>query len=175
MNPSERKQYLLNKKIAFQKKLEIEKRESNLVHFLNNLNKKTDSKFKVVTEHFPLGRIVNPAAYNLPDFPKHLSLNCKTDQELIFIKKEFKHWISNQKEKNILIKNKFCLNTNDWIICSKVKFLEHFDVLFDELDIMYTIIFFPQNSNFINSFEFEFKITVFKGIIEESGEIKYYT
>lgn len=175
MNSSEKKQYLLNKRIFAHKQLEIDKQKNKLIDFLNNLNRKTDSELKITSEQFPLKKIANPAAYDTPDFPKHLNIRCKTDQELTLVKKKYKDWVSNQKTKNIFFKNKYCLNTNDWIVCSKRDFLENFDVFFDELDVMYTILFFPMNRNFISSFEFEYNVIIYKGFINDKEEITYHT
>ena len=142
--------------------------------FLFALNSIESGLVKIVSSEVNIENILSPAKYDKPEKPIYTELRCKSTEEESNVKNVIKKWVLEQNSEKILIKNVLLIEKDDWMELNAELLLRNFDLLFDKLNILYTIMLAPENGNFINLFEFEYDVTFYKGIIKES-EIKYYS
>lgn len=174
MNKIERLEFLKKKRTEYKNRIELEKRLNDLNDFLFALNSIESGLVKIVSSEVNIENILNPAKYDKPEKPIYTELRCKSTEEELNVKNVIKKWVLEQNSEKILIKNVLLIEKDDWMELNAELLLRNFDLLFDKLDILYTIILAPENGNFINLFEFEYDVTFYKGIIKES-KIKYYS
>ena len=174
MNKPDRLEYLREKRANFKSRAELKKRQNDLSQFLTELNNVESDLVKVVSMDINIENIASPTLYDKPEKPIYTELKFKTINEELYVKTEIKNWISEQEAESVLIKNPFLIDKTDWLEISTKSLIRNFDLLFDRLDILYTIMFVAENGNFINLFEFEFDVTIYKGNLNEN-EIKYYS
>jgi len=167
----EKLDYLKNKQLDFHNSLIQKAKEENLCLFLNTL--KNIIPVKIIQKDFPLDKIAKPTLVNLPDEPKYINCRFESSDEVDNVKSIFKNWITEQKSETLLIKNENLIDTNDWIEVDTKTLLNNFDFAFEKLHFLYTIIFSSGAKSFINSFEFENDVTIYKGNVTNS-DIKYY-
>jgi hypothetical protein len=173
MNKTERFAYLKQKRAEYKSRIELEKRENDLNHFLVELNCFESELVKIVSSDFYIDNIASPTLYNKPEKPVYLKLRFKTNDEKSNVKNVIKNWILELDAEKILIKNPLLINKNDWLEINTQSLNKNFDILFDKLNILYTIMLEPENGNFINIFEFEYDVTIYKGLLK-GNEIEYY-
>ncbi|MQP53753.1 MULTISPECIES: hypothetical protein [unclassified Flavobacterium] len=174
MNKTERLEFLKKKRTEYKNRIELEKRLSDLNEFLFALNRIESGLVKIVSSEISIDNIVSPAIYDKPEKPIYTELRYKSTEEELNVKNVIKKWVLEQNSKKILIKNVLLIEKDDWLELNAELLLRNFDLLFDKLDILYTIMLVPENGNFINLFEFEYDVTFYKGKIKEN-EIKYYS
>lgn len=174
MNKIERLEFLKKKRTEYKNRIELEKRLNDLNDFLFALNSIESGLVKIVSSEVNIENILNPAKYDKPEKPIYTELRCKSTEEELNVKNVIKKWVLEQNSEKILIKNVLLIEKDDWMELNAELLLRNFDLLFDKLDILYTIMLAPENGNFINLFEFEYDVTFYKGIIKES-KIKYYS
>lgn len=174
MNKIERLEFLKKKRTEYKNRIELEKRLNDLNDFLFALNSIESGLVKIVSSEVNIENILSPAKYDKPEKPIYTELRCKSTEEESNVKNVIKKWVLEQNSEKILIKNVLLIEKDDWMELNAELLLRNFDLLFDKLNILYTIMLAPENGNFINLFEFEYDVTFYKGIIKES-EIKYYS
>ena len=174
MTKTTRIEYLKLKRAENKNRIIIEKKENALNQFLTELNSLESELVKVGSSNIDIENIAEPALYDKPKKPIYTELRFKTIDEELYVKNEIKNWILEQKSGSILIKNEFLIDKTDWLEIKSESLIRNFDLLFDKLNIIYTLMFAPENGNFINSFEFEYDVTIYKGSLMEK-EIKYYS
>ena len=174
MSKTDRIEYLKLKRAEYKNRMNIEKKVRALNQFLTELNSLESELVKVVSLDIDIENIAQPTLIDKPEEPIYTELRFKTLEEEFYVKKEIKKWILEQKSDRILIKNEFVIKNTDWLEIKSELLIRYFDLLFDKLNIIYTLMYAPENGNFINSFEFEFDVTIYKGNLNEK-EIKYYS
>lgn len=172
MDKSERFKYLKQKRTDFKGRIQLEKRQNVLNLFVSELNSIESELVKISSSDINIEKIASPTLYYKPDIPIFTELRYKTNEEEMNVKNAIKKWIFEQGSKRILIKHQFLIEDNDWIELNAKSLYRNFDLLFDKLNILHTIMLAPENGNFINIFEFEYDVTIYRGIITEN-EIKY--
>ena len=173
MDKSERFEYLKQKRTDNKGRIQLEKRQNVLNQFMSELNNIESELVKISSSDINIEKIASPNLYYKPEIPVFTELRCKTNEEELNVKNVIKNWIFEQGSKRILVKNQFLIENNDWIELNAKSLYQNFDLLFDKLNILHTIMLAPENGNFINIFEFECDVTIYRGIIIEN-EIKYY-
>ena len=173
MDKSERLEYLKQKRTDNKGRIQLEKRQNVLNQFMSELNNIESELVKISSSDINIEKIASPTLYYKPEIPVFTELRCKTNEEELNVKNAIKNWIFEQGSKRILVKNQFLIENNDWIELNAKSLYQNFDLLFDKLNILHTIMLAPENGNFINIFEFEYDVTIYRGIIIEN-EIKYY-
>uniref|UniRef100_UPI00404B6C92 hypothetical protein n=1 Tax=Flavobacterium sp. TaxID=239 RepID=UPI00404B6C92 len=173
MDKSERIEYLKQKRTDFKGRIQLEKRQNVLNQFMSELNNIESKLVKISSSDINIEKIVSPTLYYKPEIPVFTELRYKTNEEELNVKNAIKNWIFNQGSKRILVRNQFLIENNDWLELNAKSLYRNFDLLFDKLNILQTIMLAPENGNFINIFEFECDVTIYRGIITEN-EIKYY-
>ena len=174
MSKTDRIEYLKLKRAEYKNRMNIEKKVRALNQFLTELNSLESELVKVVSLDIDIENIAQPTLIDKPEEPIYTELRFKTLEEEFYVKKEIKKWILEQKSDRILIKNEFVIKNTDWLEIKSELLIRYFDLLFDKLNIIYTLMYAPENGNFINSFEFEFDVTIYKGNLNEK-KIKYYS
>ena len=162
------------KRAEYKNRINLEQKENALNQFLTELNSWESELVKIVSLDIDTENIAQPTLIDKPEKPIYAELRFKTIDEELYVKNEIKNWILEQKSDRILIKNEFLINKTDWLEIKSESLFRNFDLLFDKLNIVYTLMFSPENGNFINSFEFEYDVTIYKGHLKEK-EIKYYS
>ena len=174
MDKTERLEYLKQKRADYKTRVELEKRQNDLNQFLFELNSIESELVKISSSEINIKNIASPALYDKPENPVHTELRFKTNKEESNVKNIVKSWILEQNSGRILVKNQFLIEDSDWLEFKAETLYRNFELLFDKLDILYNIMLEPENGNFINLFEFEYNVTIYKGIIT-GNEIKYYS
>jgi len=174
MNKTDRLEFLKQKRTEYKNRIELEKRSNDLNDFLIVLNSIESGLVKIVCSKVNIDNIANPTIYDKPEKPIYTKLRYKSTEEKINVKNVIKKWVLEQNSENILIKSLLLIEKDDWLELNAESLLCDFDLLFDKLDILYTIMLVPESGNFINLFEFEYDVTFYKGVIKEN-EIKYYS
>ena len=173
MNKIDRLEYLKQKRANYKSRVNLEKRENDLNQFLSELNNIEPELVKVSSCDIDIKSIASPNLYNKPESPVYTELRFKSIEEELNVKNTIRQWILEQTPKPVLCKNQLLIDDKDWLEINTESLNRNFDLLFDKLDILYTIMVVPENGNFINLFEFEFDVTIYKGTIK-NNEIKYY-
>lgn len=173
MDKTERLEYLKQKRTDYKGRIEFEKRQNDLNQFVSELNTIESELVKISSFDINTKNIVSPTLYDKLENPIYTELRYKTNEEELNVKSVIKNWIFEQGSKRILIKNQFLIENNDWFELNAKSLYRNFDLLFDKLNILYTIMLAPKNGNFITLFEFEYDVTIYRGIISENG-VKYY-
>ncbi|WP_040254773.1 hypothetical protein [Psychroserpens mesophilus] len=174
MSETTRIEYLKQKKAEYENRVNLEKKENTLNQFLAELNIIESELVKITDLDINIENIANPALIDKPEKPIFTELRFKTIDEESNVKSEIKKWVLDQKTEKILIKNQLLIDKTDWLEINAKSLIQNFDLLFDKLSILYTLIFSPENGNFMNLFEFEFAVTIYKGNLK-GKEIKYYS
>lgn len=174
MNDRDRIEYLKQKRAENKNRIVLEKKENALNLFLTQLNEVEPKLARVVSLDLDIENIVSPTLINKPEKPIYNTLRFRTIEDESNVKNHIRNWITEQKSDKILIKNEFLIKKTDWLEINTKSVLQNFELLFEKLDLIYTIIFTPENGNFINSFEFEFDVTIYKGNLYKT-RIKYYS
>lgn len=174
MDKAERLEYLKKKRADNKSRVELEKRQNDLNQFLSELNSIESELVKISSSDINIKNIANATLYDKPENPVYTELQFKTNKEKSNVKNVVKSWILEQNSGRILVKNQFLIEDNDWLEFKAKSLYRNFDLLFDKLDILYTIMLAPENGKFVNLFEFEYAVTIYRGTITEN-EIKYYS
>lgn len=174
MNKTDRLEYLKQKRVDYKSRVDLEKRQNDLNQFLSELNSIESELVKISSSDINIKNIASPTLYDKPEYPIYTELRFKTNEEESNVKSLIRKWILEQNSERILCKNQLLINNNDWLEINAESLYRNFDLLFDKMDILYTIMLVPENGNFINLFEFEYDVTIYKGILKEN-EIKYYS
>ncbi|MFD1015518.1 hypothetical protein [Winogradskyella rapida] len=174
MSKTTRIEYLKLKRAEYKNRINIEKKENALNQFLTELNSLESELGKIVSLDIDIENIAQPTLIDKPEKPIYTELRFKTIEEELYVKNEIKNWILEQKSDRLLIKNELLIDRTNWLEIKSELLIRNFDLLFDKLNIIYTLMFSPENGNFINSFEFEYDVTIYKGNLKEK-EIKYYS
>ncbi|HRE76945.1 MAG TPA: hypothetical protein PLL09_03880 [Flavobacterium sp.] len=174
MDKTERLEYLKQKRTNYKGRTELEKRQNDLNQFLSELNNIESELVKISSSDINIKNIASPTLYDKPENPVYTELRYKTNEEKLNVKSAIKNWIFEQGSKRILVKNQFLIENNDWLELNAKSLYRNFDLLFEKLNILYTIMLAPENGNFITLFEFEYDVTIYSGIITENG-ITYYS
>ncbi|AUC75533.1 hypothetical protein [Olleya sp. Bg11-27] len=174
MSNTTRIEYLKLKRAEYKNLINLEKKENALNQFLTELNNLESGLVKIISLDIDIENIAKPTLFNKPQKTIFTELRFKTIDEELYVQNEIKNWILEQKSDRILIKNEFLIDKTDWLEIKSGLLFRNFDLLFEKLNIVYTLMFSPENGNFINSFEFEHDVTIYKGNLKEK-EIKYYS
>lgn len=167
----ERIEYLKKKQFEFQEKLKLKSKIKNLDLFISKLQQNFDVEITKIS--FPFCEIASPNKYDLPKKPEYTKFTIYSDEsenEIIHI---IKTWFIEQKSNKFLIRNSNLIEENDWLEIDSKSLLNNFDIAFIDLNLFHTLIFSPTSKNFLNIFEFENEVVLYKGKIRNK-EIKYY-
>lgn len=165
---------LKQKRNEYLDRINFEKKENALNVFLEELNSLDSELVKIVSLEIDLENIAKPTLIHKPEKPIYSELKFKTIIEKTNVKNKIKSWILEQKTKKVLIKNEFLIKEADWLELNVESLFRNFDLLFEKLNITYTLMFSPENGNFINLFEFEFAVTIYIGNLN-GNDVKYYS
>lgn len=174
MDKTERLEYLEQKRAYYKSRVELEKKQNDLNRFLSELNSIESELVKISPSDISIKNIASPTLIDKQKNPVYSELRFKTNTEESKVKSVIKNWILEQNSGRVLIKNQYLIEDNDWLELNAKSLYRNFDLLFDKLDILYTLLLAPESGNFINLFEFEYDVTIYRGMITEN-EIKYYS
>lgn len=166
-------EYLKQKRIEYLNRINFEKKENALNVFLQKINSFDSELVRIISLEIDIENIAKPTLYNKPKKPIYIDLRYKTINEQSNVKCKIKNWILDQKTKTVLIKNDLLIGETDWLELNVEALIKNFDLLFYELNILYTLIFASEKASFINLFEFEDNVTIYTGKIDGEN-IKYY-
>lgn len=173
MNESDRIEYLKQKRVDYKSRIDLEKRQNALLKFVAELNNIESELVQIKSSNISIENIASPTLYNKPEKPIYHEFRFKTKDEVTNVKSIIKNWILDQKPKKIFCKNELLINRDDWFEINGESLYRNFDLLYEKLEILYTIMLEPKSGNFINLFEFEYTVTIYKGTLKEN-EIEYH-
>jgi len=174
MKKAERIEYLKQKRTDFQKHLLLEKKREQLNLFITEINELEPKLVTVTHLKIDTSSIASPTLYDIPKPPVHRKLKYRTPDDEQKVNKMLLTWIEQQGHQRVLTGNEFLIDSDDWLEINASSLVKYFDLLFNKLALLYTIMIAPGNGNFITSFEFESEVIIYSGNMN-GKEIKYYS